>query len=280
MNNSDIQHSSVRAVLEYLHIENGIEIHHTGDLPSRSGLGSSSSFTVGMLHAINALNGNIPHKYWLANDAIHIEREILQENVGIQDQIAAAYGGFNKTIISPNGDFKIEPIVTPRLEELQNHLMLFFTGVSRTASDIAEEQINMQKRGDKTVELSTMRALVDEALNSLLLDDDIGVFGSFLHQSWLIKKDLTKNIAPEFVNVIYEKARNAGAIGGKLLGAGGGGFMLLFARPEDHDRVRTALKDLLWVPFKFEKEGSKIIFNQPNSYSRESLVRRDYSHGL
>lgn len=274
--NLDIEHNSVRACLQYLGIEQGIEVHHTGDLPARSGLGSSSSFTVGMLNALSVLQGKSFNKAGLALESVHVEREILKENVGIQDQIAAAYGGFNRTKIHENGEFMVSPIVLPfeRLEELQNHCLLFFTGVSRTASDIAAEQVANSL--SKELELHRMAEMVDEAVGILKYNIDISEFGNLLHESWMIKRTLAKNIAPQFVDDLYERGRKAGAIGGKLLGAGGGGFMLFFAKPQDHDKIRLELRDMMWVPFKFENEGSKIIFNQPNSYSRESLKRRDY----
>lgn len=275
----DILHPSVRACLKYLNIENGVEIHHLGDLPARSGLGSSSTFTVGLLNALYALQGVAFNgvKKTLAKEAIHIERDIMQENVGIQDQIAAAYGGFNRTSILPNGDFFVDPvIISPeRLEKLQSCLVLFFTGVSRTASDIAAEQVANTDRNE--VGIHRMQAMVDESLGILTSDGDISEFGRLLRESWAIKRTLAKNISPQFVDDIYERGRKAGAIGGKLLGAGGGGHILFFAWPDDHDRIRKKLKDLLWVPFKFETDGSQIIFNEPNSYSRESLTRWDYS---
>lgn len=280
MDHAEIEHPSVRAVLKYLNVENGMEIHHTGDLPARSGLGSSSSFTVGLLHAMYALQGRMSNKRELACEAVHMEREVLRENVGVQDQIAAAYGGFNKISIFPNGDFAVEPVILPqaRMEALQDHFLLFFTGVSRTASDIAGDQMKSQAKGDKKVELSTMRELVDEALMVLSHGGDLLDFGRLLHETWQIKRSLSASIAPDFVDNIYAKARASGAVGGKLLGAGGGGFMLFFAPPEDHQQIREALSDLLWVPFEFETGGSSIIFYDQNSYSPTSLQRRDFYH--
>ena len=274
----DILHPSVCATLKYLGIENGVEIHHTGDLPSRSGLGSSSSFTVGLLNALAALQGKSFNKPGLALEAVHIERNVIKENVGIQDQIAAAYGGFNHTAIKPDSSFKINPIVSSRKSVLEDHLLLFFTGVSRTASDIAKDVI--ANADNKNTELKRMQEMVPQAIKILESDCDIDDFGRLLHESWQIKRTLSAGVSPRFVDDIYGRGRKAGAIGGKLLGAGGGGFMLFFAKPEDHDNIRSELKDLLWVPFRFESEGSKIIYSDPNSYSRESLVRRDYSHDL
>lgn len=279
MDNSEIDHPAVRGVLQYMDVRGGIEIHHTGDLPARSGLGSSSAFTVGLLHAVNALHGRMSSKRELACEAVHVERDILKENVGVQDQIATAYGGFNKITILQSGDFNVEPIILPqsRMEALQNHCLLFFTGVSRTASEIAKEQVKTTK--DKKVELTAMRQLVDEAVECLKGNGDIAEFGHLLHDTWELKRSLSSSIAPAFVDTIYEKARAAGAIGGKLLGAGGGGFMLFFVRPQDHQRVMEALNDLLWVPFKFETAGSSLVFyDQNNNYSQTSLTRRDFYH--
>lgn len=278
MSHDEIVHPSVRAVLKYLSIDQGIEVHHTGDLPARAGLGSSSSFTVGLLNAMYALLGRMKPKHDLACEAVHLEREILKENVGVQDQIAAAYGGFNKIILRPNGDFIVEPVIVPqaRLESLQSHLMLFYTGVSRTASTIAEEQ--MKTAQNKKVELTAMRELVDEALKAITSGGDITEFGRLLNETWQIKRKLAEGIAPGFVDELYEMARGAGAIGGKLLGAGGGGFMLIFAKPEDQPAVKKALEKLLWVPFAFEPTGSSIIFYDPSEYTSETLTRRDYYH--
>ncbi len=280
MDHDQIVHPAVRAVLQYMGMDTGLEVHHTGDLPARSGLGSSSAFTVGLLHALHALQGRMSNKRELACEAVHIEREVIRENVGVQDQIATAYGGFNKISILPSGDFQVEPVIVPphRLEELQSHLLLFFTGVSRTASNIARDQMQAQARGDKKAELMKMREMVDDALKILTTNSDIAEFGKLLHESWQIKRSLSASVAPEFIDEIYNRAIGAGALGGKLLGAGGGGFMLFFAKPEHHMKIMQTLSDLLWVPFEFENAGSSIVFFDHNAYSRTSLSRRDYYH--
>lgn len=278
-NNDEIKHPAVRAVLQYLlGDKNGVEISHSGDLPARSGLGSSSAFTVGLLNSMNALHTRMSNKRELACEAVHIERDILKENVGVQDQIAVAYGGLNKITILQTGDFVVEPVILPqtRLQELQRHFLLFFTGVSRNATDIAAAQV--KTIGSKVVELKAMRTLVDEAIDVLMHAPNIREFGRMLHETWQLKRSLSSGIAPQFVDDIYAKARQAGAIGGKLLGAGGGGFMLFFAPPERHPEIKRALDDLLWVPFSFENAGSSIIFYDPNSYSLDSLMRRDFHH--
>jgi D-glycero-alpha-D-manno-heptose-7-phosphate kinase len=274
----DIQHPSVKAILKYLNINQGIEIHHQGDLPSRSGLGSSSAFTVGLLNAMYALRGNISSKRELACEAIHIERDILQENVGVQDQIQTAYGGLNKIMISSNGNFDVTPLVLPhnRLTALHDHLLLFFTGVSRTASDIAGDKI--KSIPNKKQEMHSIYEMVEEAIKILAFGSDITDFGRLLHESWMLKRQISAQISPGFIDEIYTRARTAGAIGGKVLGAGGGGFMMFFVKPEDKPQVCEALKDLLLVPFEFESSGSQIIFYDNMNYSQMSMNRRDYRH--
>ena len=262
---NEILHPAVRATLQFLNIDKGIEIHHDGDLPAKTGLGSSSSFTVGLLNSLYALKGVIPSKLQLAKEAIHIERDILKENVGAQDQVAAAFGGFNKINFNGKDEIKIEPITIgkERIKQLENHLMLFFTGFSRTASDIAKSQI--ENTPNKKRELSLMYQMVDEAIKILNEKGDIKDFGKLLHEAWLLKKSLTDKISTPEIDNIYEKALQAGALGGKLLGAGGGGFMVLFVPPENQPGVREKLKNLLEVKFHFENEGSKIIYYNPDN---------------
>jgi D-glycero-alpha-D-manno-heptose-7-phosphate kinase len=274
----DIQHPSVRATLEYLRINHGVEIIHQGDLPARSGLGSSSAFTVGLLNAMYALRGMISNKRELACEAIHIERDILKENVGVQDQIATAYGGLNKIMIHPDGDFEVMPLIlTPaRVRELHSHLLLFFTGVSRTASDIAGDKIKSIPQ--KREELRRMQEMVGDAETILCTNQPIELFGELLHEGWMLKRQISSKISPGFVDDIYARARDAGAIGGKLLGAGGGGFMLFFVKPDDKFKVCDALKDLLLVPFEFDMSGSQIIFHDHLQYSQMAMTRRDYVH--
>jgi D-glycero-alpha-D-manno-heptose-7-phosphate kinase len=251
---------------------------YQGDLPARSGLGSSSSFTVGFLNAMYALRGQISTNQQLAAEAVYIEREILKENVGVQDQIAAAYGGFNKIDIYQDGNFDVNPVLTSnvKINELKNNLMLFFTGISRNATDIAKEQ--MKSLPKKTNQLKEMQKMVNIANNIVVGGSDMNDFGKLLHESWMLKRGLTKDITTDFIDDIYKKARNAGATGGKLLGAGGGGFILFFVKPEYQPKVLEALSDLLWVPFDFERRGSHVAFYSPSKFSRESLLRRDFAH--
>lgn len=256
----EIQHPAVKAILEFCKIDKGIEIHHDGDLPARSGLGSSSSFTVGLLHSLHALKGYISSEPQLAKEAIHIERNILKEHVGSQDQISAAYGGFNKIIFNKDDEFRVEPITVrkERMQQLEDHLLLIFTGFSRFASEIAQEQIKNTPR--KREELSSMQEMVEKAVGIINDDKDMMEFGKLLHKTWMLKKSLSDKITTSAVDEIYRSALKAGAVGGKLLGAGGGGFMLLFAPPERHNKIREALKELLEVEFAFENEGTRIIY--------------------
>ena len=264
VNLADIQHPAVRAVLTHLRCDRGLEIHHDGDLPARSGLGSSSSFTVGLINALKALDGrHISHEE-LARLAIHIEQNVIQENVGSQDQISAAYGGFNRIDFPPGGGFRVDPIVLPRerLDAFQDRLMLFFTGLSRFASEIAKSKVdNLDQRH---AELTRMRAMTDESIALLQGDAPLEAFGELLDEGWQYKRRLSDKVSTTEVDSIYDEARKAGAIGGKLLGAGGGGFMLLFVRPDDQPRVREQLKRLVHVPFRFEQSGSRVVLYQPN----------------
>jgi D-glycero-alpha-D-manno-heptose-7-phosphate kinase len=273
-----IEHPSVRATLDYLNIQQGVEIQHQGDLPARSGLGSSSAFTVGLLHTLYALQGVMPSKRQLACEAVHIEHDLLRENVGVQDQIQTAYGGFNQINIEHNGDFHVKPIILPRhrVDALQDHLLLFFTGISRTASDVAGEKI--KSLASKETTLKRMQAMVEEAVNILTSAQDISLFGELLHDSWQLKRSITSQIANDLIDDTYDRARKAGAVGGKILGAGGGGFMLFFAPPERHPAILSALSHLLYVPMEFERNGTQIIFCDGMSYSETSLRRRDFKH--
>ncbi len=262
-NVDDIEHPSVRETLKYLQIEKGIEIHNAADLPARSGLGSSSSFTVGLLHALSALIGKQVTKMELALDAIHIEHDLIKENVGLQDQAAAAFGGLNKFVFKGKNDISVQPVILSdqKLEEFENNLMMVFTGFSRTASEVAAEQI--KSTNQKEQELRMMHRMVDEALDILRSERaDLNDFGKMLHETWMLKRGLTNKISNPKIDEIYETARRVGAVGGKLLGAGGGGFILLFVPPERQAKVREALKNCIFVPIRFEMDGSKIIYHQ------------------
>ncbi|MBI4845320.1 MAG: kinase [Candidatus Omnitrophica bacterium] len=264
-NIADIRHPAVRALLQFMDIHKGMEIHHDGDLPARTGLGSSSAFTVGLLYSLYALKGMMPTKHRLAQEAIHIERDVLKEHVGSQDQVAVAYGGFNEISFTQDGNFRVEPVVInrQRLNNLQEHIMLYFTGFSRIASKIAKRQIkDTPKRSN---ELKAMHQMVEEAKKILYSDNGLVDFGKLLHEAWLLKRSLTHKISNMQIDDIYSQALCAGAIGGKLLGAGGGGFMILFVKPELKNKVRKRLSKLLEVNFQFESEGSQIIFYKDSS---------------
>jgi D-glycero-alpha-D-manno-heptose-7-phosphate kinase len=274
----DIAHPAVREILRYLDIARGLEIHHDGDLPARSGMGSSSSFTVGLLHALYALKGQMPNKQQLAKESIHVEQTLLRETVGCQDQVLAAYGGFNHINFLPNGEIRVRPItVKPtRLLELNSHLMLFFTGIERTASEIAGAYANNVSANQR--ELRVMQQLVDEGLAILNSDVDISAFGELLREAWEIKRGLSAAISNNHVDDLYRRGVAAGATGGKLLGAGGGGFLLLFASPERQDEIREELSELIYVPFNFEFAGSQVIFFDPEvDYSAEEKARETRS---
>jgi len=260
---SEIRHPAVRACLKYMKITKGVEIHHDSDLPARAGLGSSSSFAVGLLHALYALKGKMPTKRRLALDACHIEQVALKENVGCQDQVLAAFGGFNLIEFGGQNPILVHPVtISPeRLVLLQDHMMLFFTGFSRIASEIAAEQIKNIPYRKK--ELRAIRRMVDEALYILNSGANLTEFGRLLHDHWRIKKCLSAGVSTPAIDEIYSTAMRAGASGGKLLGAGGGGFMIIFAKPDAHDRIREKLKKLLFIHFRFENLGSQVIFYSP-----------------
>lgn len=260
----EIKHPSARECLRFKKIRCGVEIHHDGDLPARTGLGSSSSFTVGLLHALYAMEGKMVSKRQLSLDAIHVEHKMIRENVGCQDQVAAAFGGLNRISFSADGLFKVEPVVLEpaRMEGLQSRLMLFYTGTSRVASEVAAEQVeNIPK---KRQELARMFEMVDEAIGILAGKGDLAAFGELLHETWTIKRELSSRISTPEIDHIYESARSAGALGGKLLGAGGGGFVLFYVEPENQPRVRRNLDKYLHVPISFENQGSQIVFYQPS----------------
>lgn len=256
----EIAHPSVREVLRYIGIERGIEIHHDGDLPARSGMGSSSSFTVGLVNALHALMGRMPSKHQLAMESIRIEQELLKETVGSQDQVSAAYGGLNHITFLPNGEISVRPVtVSPcRITELNSHLMLFYTGIKRTASNIADSYVTAIEA--KKRQLRIMKDLVEESLSILSEDQDITAFGELMHEAWQAKRSLSSKVSNNEVDDLYNLAKSAGAIGGKLTGAGGGGFLLLFVPPPAQEKVKAKLDKLIHVPFKFEFSGSQIIF--------------------
>jgi len=264
----DIRHPAARAVLATLKVEDdplGVEVHHDGDLPARAGLGSSSSFTVGLIHALRALRGQYVSKDALAQQAIHIEQEVIRENVGSQDQVSAAFGGLNRIEFRRDGSIDVAPVIVApeRLATLQDHLLLCFTGVSRIASEVARSKIDNLRH--RHAELTRMRAMVDEAI-AVLQDPQVPIerFGELLDEGWRYKRSLSEQVSTPQIDALYATARASGALGGKLLGAGGGGFFLLFAPPAAHDAIRRQLEGLVHVPFRFENGGSRVVLYQPN----------------
>ncbi|MGE5295069.1 MAG: kinase [Solirubrobacterales bacterium] len=258
----EIEHPSVRECLRFCGIEYGVEIVHTSDIPAMSGIGSSSSFTVGLLQALHALKGEMVTKRRLAFEAIHIEQDIIGENVGSQDQTAAAFGGFNHIEFGGRtNDIFVQPVILnpEKLAHLQNHLLFFFTGFSRYSSEIAAEQVRNTHK--KLAELGRMREMVPEAMDILRGPiQRYREFGRLLHESWMLKRGLTDLISSSKIDDIYETAVRAGAIGGKLCGAGGGGFFLFFVPPEKQAQVKAALSHLLLVPMRFENLAAHIVF--------------------
>lgn len=260
----EIMHPAVREIFRFMNVDEGLEVHHDGDLPARSGLGSSSAFTVGLLHALYGLKGQMVTKEKLALESIHIEHNMIKENVGSQDQIAASFGGFNKVTFHVDNTFKVTPIIfnKARLKEFKSHLLLFFTGFSRIASDIAKVQISRIHKTKK--ELSAIHQMVDQSISILTGNSDLTEFGKLLHESWKLKRSLSDKVSTKNIDEIYDIACGAGALGGKILGAGGGGFMLIYARPQDHENIKNKLKNLLLVPFEFENQGSQVVIYNPN----------------
>jgi D-glycero-alpha-D-manno-heptose-7-phosphate kinase len=256
----DIRHPAIRAVLsDYLDGE-GVELHCDADLPARSGLGSGSSFMVGLLHVLEALKSRQATPERLAREAIRYEQEVLGDNVGYQDQVAAAFGGLNVIHFSPGGEFRVDSLIVPKERKvaLCRCLMLFFTGFTRSASAIAASQV--QRMEENNGRLERIRGMVDDAVDILVSDSDLRCFGELLHEAWRCKRELSDKVSTEAIDAVYDRARKAGAVGGKLLGAGGGGFMLFFAEPDKRESVRAALHDLIHVPFEFENSGSRIVY--------------------
>jgi len=259
---AEILHPAVREGLRYMNINSGlgIEIHHYGDMPSRAGMGSSSSFVVGLFKVLTALKGQMIRKQELAEMAIEFEQSILKENVGSQDQVATAYGGLNVIHFLKDGEIQVDPvIITPeRMLELESNLMLLYTGTRRLSSEIAGDFIgNLEKK--ETV-LKKMYKMVDQAVSILAGQGSINEFGALLNESWKLKRSISDKVSNVTVDRIYDTAIENGAIGGKLLGAGSSGFMLIFAPPEKQQQIKDALPIYLYVPFKFDNTGSTIIY--------------------
>jgi D-glycero-alpha-D-manno-heptose-7-phosphate kinase len=271
----EVQHPSVREALRFLNVTRGVEIHHDGDLPARSGMGSSSAFTVGLLNSLHALHGRFAGKRHLMLESIHLEQEVLKEVVGSQDQAIAAYGGFNRVVFHPSSEISVHPVILPaeRIAELARHLMLLYTGIKRTASDVADGYV--QQLDAKRRQLRLLKQMVGEALAVLSSGQDLRAFGELLHEAWMLKRSLGDKVSNPWVDDLYGTARQAGAVGGKLTGAGGGGFLLLFVPPEAQARVRESLQQMVHVPFNFESAGSQVIhFDQEEDLSSSEFDNR------
>lgn len=263
-NIEDIQHPAIREAMKYLNMYE-LRVSYEADLPARSGLGTSSSFAVGMLNAFYALKGKYADKRKLADDAIYLERVLCNESGGVQDQIAASFGGFNRINFSGEG-YTVDPIIISpeRKKMLNDNLMLFFTGFSRFSSDIQVSTQTAMK--DKTAQLLEMYSLVDEAERILVSKSDLNEFGKLLDHTWCLKRGITTKISTDSIDALYQKAMQAGALGGKLLGAGGGGFLLFYVEKDKQDAVKKAMKNLLYVPFEFENGGTRVIHYTPEDF--------------
>lgn len=257
----EVEHPSVKHCLKHMGMDSGVEVAVMSDLPARSGLGSSSSFTVGLLHSLHAYAGRLVDQETLAREAIHVEQKLIKERVGSQDQVAAALGGFRKISFSKKEVFRADPLPLneDRKTLLQNHLMLFFTGITRYADVILQEQCS--RVSDNHSSLKEMRGHVQEGCGILCNENrDISDFGRLLHEGWRLKQSLSSKISNPTISEAYNTALKAGAVGGKLLGAGGGGFLLIFAAPDRQDAVRAAMTPMMQVPFRFEDGGSRLIY--------------------
>jgi len=273
----ELEHPSAREVLKYLNIRNGLEIHYDGDLPSRSGLGSSSAFTVGLLNALYAYKGKIVPKSRLAIESINIEQNLIKETVGSQDQVNAAHGGLNRIQFKQSGDIIVDPITLSkeRINALEKSLMLFYTGIVRTAEKVAKSYVDNIQVNEK--QLILMHAMVNEAIE-LINNGDLDSFGMLLDEAWQKKRSLSKLVSNSHVDEIYAAAISVGALGGKLSGAGGGGFLLLYVPVENQANVKKKLSHLLHIPFSFETNGTQIIFfDQDNEYLEEDMHRDENS---
>lgn len=265
---SEIEHPLVRNAMEYLDMHELI-INYDADLPARTGLGSSSSFAVGLLNAFYCLKGKYADKRKLADDAIYVERVLCNEAGGLQDQIAASFGGFNRINFNREG-YEVKPIIISpeRKEKLNDNLMFFFTGFTRFSSEIQEDT---KKNADKNIEtLLKMKSLVDEAEQILVSKErNLDEFGRMLDESWKLKRTTGNKVSTSEIDAIYAKAIQAGALGGKLLGAGGGGFVVFYVPEDKQNEVKKALNNLLYVPFRFENSGTQVIYYSPEQFNVE-----------
>ncbi len=260
----EIEHPAIRETLRYLKLDYGVDLHYNTDIPARSGIGSSSSFTVGLLNALHGLNGKMFSKRDLAFQAIHIEQDLIQEAVGSQDQTAAAFGGFNHILFKKSGDIEVCPMTLPpeRIRSLDAHLILVFTGFQRFAKNIEKDKLQtLQEHYDN---LEKLKCYVAQSIEILSTDTDIREFGALLNDAWREKKELSSKVSDDRIDALYQRGIDKGAIGGKLLGAGGGGFMLFFVEPMKQKKFIEAFSEYVCVPFHFEDAGSQVIYYKPD----------------
>lgn len=260
-NINDIEHNVYRECLKFCGLDKDIEIHHVADLPAFTGLGSSSSFTVSLLQALHSFKGEFIRPIDLAYEAIYVERHLLNDKVGCQDQVMAALGGFNLIEFRTEENIQIHrlPISPQRLLEFEKHLFIVFTGIRRKASDVVAQQL--QKVADNTQTLKSMRYMVDQGWDILISNRSLSEFGELLHQAWMAKRSLDGSISNTEIDKIYQTGRDAGALGGKLLGAGAGGFMLFFAPPEIHQNLQKIFTNYQILKINTNALGSQIIFS-------------------
>lgn len=264
----DIEHPAIRNAMKMLDMHE-IRLTYEADLPARSGLGTSSSFAVGMLNAFYAIKGKYADKKKLADEAIYLERVLCDEAGGWQDQIAASFGGFNRINFSADGYEVLPLIISPdRKKQLNGNLMMFFTGFTRFSSDV--QKANAASKKDKTAQLKEMCSLVDEA-EKVLTDNssDLDDFGRLLDHTWRLKRQTGSAVSTNSIDALYEKGIVAGALGGKLLGAGGGGFLVFYVQPEYQQAVKNAMNELMFIPFEFENGGTRVIHYSPESYEQQ-----------
>jgi D-glycero-alpha-D-manno-heptose-7-phosphate kinase len=262
----EVKHPAVRECLRFLRIERGIEINYVGDLPARTGLGSSSSFTVGLLQALYAFKGEMPSQRRLAEEAVVIEHDRIRERVGVQDQYTCAHGGLLHLRFGRDASVSVRPVPLPmaRVQALESRLMLFYTGLRRNAHDVLEEQMERTASGEAGPDLAALGRMVDDGLAVLTGGSPIEALGDLLHASWTRKKTLSRQITNATIDGFYDRARAAGAIGGKLLGAGGGGFLLLVASPDRQATIERAVAPLIRVPVRLDFTGASLLFYQPS----------------
>lgn len=270
---NDIQHPAIREAMKMLNMQE-IRLTYEADLPARSGLGTSSSFAVGMLNAFYALKGKYADKKKLADEAIYLERVLCNEAGGWQDQIAASFGGFNRINFNTDGTYDVLPvIISPeRKRQLNNNLMMFFTGFTRFSSEVQKAN-NVSGSEEKQVRLKKMCELVDKA--EVILTNkgsDLDDFGCLLDITWRLKKGIGGAVSTGSIDELYEKGIAAGALGGKLLGAGGGGFLVFYVQPEHQKDVKEAMKDLMYIPFSFEDGGTRVIHYSPEEFELRGKV--------